>query len=146
MSRQASEEERLDFVKHLLRAAALIRRHTTAALKALKLTPEEWLVMEALDAATLSQGELADATLRDRPTLTRACDALEKAKLLVRTAHPDDRRVVQLKLSPRGREVLARARPAVAKATASWTQGLAKKEAEAGYAAFRAVHELVWDP
>ena len=145
MSKQASEEDRLEFVKYLLRAAALIRRHTAAALKPFKVTPEEWLVMEALDGKVLSQGELAAETLRDRPTLTRACDALEKAKLLVRNAHPDDRRIARLKLSPRGKDVLERARPAVAKATGTWTFGLAKKEAEAGYAAFRAVHEMIWD-
>jgi len=57
------------------------------------LTPEQWAVLVRLwERDGRPQHELADTTLRDRPTMSRILDGLEARALVVRRPDPSDGR------------------------------------------------------
>ncbi|MBI3883883.1 MAG: MarR family transcriptional regulator [Sphingobacteriales bacterium] len=58
------------------------------------ITIEQWSVLYHLwKEDGLSQQQLCDATFRDKPSITRLVDNLEKQKLVIRTASKDDKRI-----------------------------------------------------
>lgn len=61
--------------------------------KGLDITIEQWSVLYHLwKQDGLSQQELCDATFRDKPSITRLVDNLEKLKLVRRVPSKEDRR------------------------------------------------------
>jgi DNA-binding MarR family transcriptional regulator len=67
----------------------------------INLTIEQWSVLYQLwkqDGA--SQQELCNATFRDKPSITRLIDNLEKAGLVKRVSDEKDRRINKVYLSP----------------------------------------------
>jgi DNA-binding MarR family transcriptional regulator len=70
----------------------------------LEITPEQWIVLARLwqrDARTVS--ELSESTLRDRPTMSRILDSMEKGGLVTRTADEKDARTRIVELTKEGR-------------------------------------------
>lgn len=61
-------------------------------------------------AGSLTLRGLADAERVTAPTMSRIVDALERARLARRSAHPDDARSVLVSLTPKGRRLFERAR------------------------------------
>ena len=60
----------------------------------LNLTIEQWSVLYQLwKTDGISQQELCNATFRDKPSITRLVDNLEKAQLVVRVPSEADRRI-----------------------------------------------------
>lgn len=60
----------------------------------LNLTIEQWSVLYQLwKKDGISQQELCNATFRDKPSITRLVDNLEKAQLVVRVPSEADRRI-----------------------------------------------------
>ncbi len=60
----------------------------------ISVTIEQWSVLYHLwKADGMSQQELCNATFRDKPSITRLVDNLEKLGLVKRVAHDKDRRV-----------------------------------------------------
>lgn len=69
-------------------------------------TPYQWVILYRLwDQDGLTQTELADITLRHKPTVTRIIDVLSRQNLVRREAHPDDRRSFKVYLTHEGREL-----------------------------------------
>lgn len=101
----------LHYIAHVERGAQqafsrVLRRHG--------LSNQAWRVLAALssgEARTI--GEIADLTACDRSNLGRLLGAMEDEGLLQRTANRDDARAVLAKLTARGHERLAAARPDV---------------------------------
>lgn len=90
--------------------ARLLRQRVEAALAPVELTLYEYVTLRliALDAP-LSQGMLGETYGIDRTTMVAIVDRLEKRELMARQRDPADRRRYNLKLSARGRKLLARA-------------------------------------
>lgn len=66
----------------------------------LGLTIEQWSVLYHLwKEDGLSQQELCNATFRDKPSITRLVDNLEKAGLVKRVGHEGDRRINKVVLT-----------------------------------------------
>ena len=66
----------------------------------LNITIEQWSVLYHLwKEDGISQQELCNATFRDKPSITRLVDNLEKLKLVKRTASRDDRRMNMILLT-----------------------------------------------
>ncbi|MCW3074066.1 MAG: winged helix-turn-helix transcriptional regulator [Flaviaesturariibacter sp.] len=66
----------------------------------LSLTIEQWSVLYHLwKQDGMSQQELCNATFRDKPSITRLIDNLEKAGLVQRVAHEADRRINKVLLT-----------------------------------------------
>ncbi len=69
-------------------------------LAGLNLTIEQWSVLYHLwKQDGISQQELCNATFRDKPSITRLVDNLEKLKLVKRTASRNDRRMNMILLT-----------------------------------------------
>lgn len=66
----------------------------------LNLTIEQWSVLYHLwKEDGISQQQLCNATFRDKPSITRLVDNLEKLKLVKRTAFKNDRRINMILLT-----------------------------------------------
>jgi DNA-binding MarR family transcriptional regulator len=64
------------------------------------ITIEQWSVLYHLwKEDGMSQQSLCDATFRDKPSITRLVDNLEKLKLVKRVASKDDRRINMIYLT-----------------------------------------------
>ena len=76
----------------------------------LTLTIEQWSVLYHLwKQDGMSQQLLCDATFRDKPSITRLVDNLEKLQLLNRVASKDDRRINMIYLTPEAQELQEKA-------------------------------------
>jgi len=70
----------------------------------LDITIEQWTVLYHLwKEDCLSQQELCNRTYRDKPSITRLIDNLEKQKLLKRASHKNDKRINLVCLTDAGR-------------------------------------------
>ena len=66
-----------------------------------EITIEQWSVLYHLwKEDGQSQQQLCDATFRDKPSITRLVDNLEKLGLVKRVASKDDRRINKIYLTP----------------------------------------------
>lgn len=80
----------------------------------LQITPEQWTVLAFLwkkDGVT--QQMLCDSTFKDKPSMTRLIDNLEKQKLVYRTASKTDRRSNIVHLTDFGKSIEEKATLAV---------------------------------
>jgi MarR family transcriptional regulator, organic hydroperoxide resistance regulator len=74
------------------------------AAHGLEVTPEQWMVLVRLwQHEPISQADLGELTLRDRPTMTRILDGMEGRGWIARGRDPDDARVRLVRLSGEGR-------------------------------------------
>ena len=97
---------------HAQRAARALARRFDAALRPIGLTNGQFSLMMSLNRPQ-APGMTSVATLlaMDRTTLTAVLKPLRRRGLLKITADPTDRRGRQIKLTPKGRRLLARAVP-----------------------------------
>lgn len=90
-----------------------LRRSMVEPLLAHDLTAEQWGVMAVLlDAPGQTMSALADDAVLPNGTLTRRLDRLVERGLVVRRAHPEDRRRVTAALSPTGQAMAQQLRAA----------------------------------
>ena len=72
----------------------------------LDITIEQWSVLYHLwKQDGMSQQQLCDATFRDKPSITRLVDNLEKLKLVKRNASKEDRRMNMIVLTEDGKQL-----------------------------------------
>ena len=75
-------------------------------LAGLDITVEQWSVLYYLwKQDGMSQQDLCNATFRDKPSITRLVDNLEKQKLVKRVASKTDRRINEVFLTEKGRYI-----------------------------------------
>jgi DNA-binding MarR family transcriptional regulator len=73
---------------------------------AIDITVEQWSVLYHLwKSDSMNQQELCNATFRDKPSITRLVDNLEKLKLVKRNASKHDRRMNLIVLTDEGKEL-----------------------------------------
>ena len=71
-----------------------------------EITIEQWSVLYHLwKEDGLSQQQLCDATFRDKPSITRLVDNLEKLQLVKRVSSKDDRRMNMIYLAPEAKDL-----------------------------------------
>jgi DNA-binding MarR family transcriptional regulator len=72
----------------------------------LDITIEQWSVLYHLwKQDGMSQQQLCDATFRDKPSITRLVDNLEKLQLVKRNSSKEDRRMNLIVLTEEGKEL-----------------------------------------
>ena len=102
-----------DFVPYLLtRITNRLSKSLVEALKEVGLTPPYWRVLAVLhdgDRRTLT--ELSVYTAIDQSTLSRIVDRMEAQTLVTRRVSPDDARVQEVQIAPRGEEKFAEILP-----------------------------------
>lgn len=75
----------------------------------INLTPEQYLVMDILwDADVMSQQTIADIIQKDKNSVTKFIDSLEKKGLVYRAVNKDDRRVNNIIVSEEGKKLKAK--------------------------------------
>lgn len=93
-------------------AARMLARHFDDALRSLGLTNGQFILMVLLDrSAPASMAKLSAQLCVDRSTLTAALKPLERRRLLRIQPHSTDRRIKQILLTNRGKELMEMAIP-----------------------------------
>lgn len=104
----------------------LVRNFREAGLD---ITPEQWTVLLYLwEKDGVSQQELCNATFKDKPSMTRLIDNMEKQNLVVRIASKDDRRTNLVYLTRFGRELETQARLVSTRTLREALQGVTSEE------------------
>ncbi len=94
-------------------------------------TVDQWVIMQQLQRHDgLSQHELAKATFKDAPTVTRIIDLLCGKELLRRTPDPADRRRYRIELTSRGRACIEEVLPIVRDFRRQAWRGLSDNEVD----------------
>jgi DNA-binding MarR family transcriptional regulator len=107
-----------------LRIFETFARHAAAH----DLTPSQFAVLLLVEANPgIKQIELADVLDVDRSTMVRLIDRCAEAKLLRRGSSKLDRRIAPPLLTPRGRALIDRLEPAIAREEAA-ASGLSRSE------------------
>ena len=84
-------------------ARRLQKKFNSASLES---TIEQWSVLYHLwKQEGMSQQELCNATFRDKPSITRLVDNLEKLQLVKRVASEEDRRINLIYLTKTGQKL-----------------------------------------
>jgi DNA-binding MarR family transcriptional regulator len=94
-----------------------------------ELTPEQWAVLVRLweqDART--QTELADTTFRDKPTMSRLIDGLERNGLVARRSDKEDGRTWRVCLTAEGRALEHKLVPVAEHLVRSALQGIPEQD------------------
>jgi len=85
----------------------LINRFKNAGID---ITPEQWVILNQLEKKTMSQVELAGESFKDKHTVSRIIDLLQKKGFVDRTQDPDDGRRYLISLSERGKSETSKAK------------------------------------
>ena len=86
------------------RVGVLFRRELIRTLAEYNLTPEQWQVMAMLWSTSrpLSQNDIVKSTMRDKPTVSRMIQRLEKNGWVEKTPNRLDARVTMIRLTGKG--------------------------------------------
>ena len=77
----------------------------------LEITPEQWTVLIFLwEKDGVTQQELCNATFKDKPSMTRLIDNMERQHLVVRISDKNDRRTNKIHLTRTGKSLESKAR------------------------------------
>jgi len=97
----------------------------------LELTPEQWIVLVQLwQKDGQSQSALSELTLRDRPTMSRILDTMEKSGLVERVVDAQDARTRLVRLTRRGRTLEEKLVPIARQLVARLEQGVSESDLE----------------
>ena len=98
---QFKKSELYSFITGKASTAIARRLQKNFKLAGIDITIEQWSVLYHLwKEDGLSQQQLCDATFRDKPSITRLVDNLEKLGLVKRTASKTDRRINKIFITP----------------------------------------------
>lgn len=74
--------------------------------KGVEITPEQWTILLSLwEKDGVTQQELCNATFKDKPSMTRLIDNMERQHLVVRISDKNDKRTNLIYLTKTGREL-----------------------------------------
>jgi DNA-binding MarR family transcriptional regulator len=97
----------------------------------LELTPEQWVVLVRLwEKDGQSQSALSESTLRDRPTMSRILDTMEKSELVERSVDPQDARSRLVKLTRTGKSLQPKLVPIAKKLVQRLEAGIPERDLE----------------
>lgn len=107
------ERRALDAYIKLMRAADSVTRRLEALLDDRQLTPTQFGTLEALlHLGPMCQRDLATRILRSRANVTSVIDALEQRGLVRRQRGEEDRRLLSVHLTDKGRRLIESMFPA----------------------------------
>ncbi len=96
------------------RLSQIIRDESLEQLRRLDphITPEQWhlILCLALDPAGMTPTQLAESGRRDKTTISRMLDVMERHHLIERVAHGNDSRSYTVRLAAKSRQLYDRAR------------------------------------
>jgi DNA-binding MarR family transcriptional regulator len=106
------------------------------------ITIEQWSVLYHLwKEDGMSQQALCDATFRDKPSITRLVDNLEKQKLVKRVASKDDRRINMIYLTPEAQELQEQSMEVAGQTLSEALEGVTNGQVEIAREVLQKVYE-----
>jgi MarR family transcriptional regulator, organic hydroperoxide resistance regulator len=122
---------------------AVVSGHASAAINRrlyhdfrvnnIALTPEQWLLLQYLSFKDgISQQELAALTFKDRPTITRMLDNLERDKYITRVVDVKDKRSNLIHLTTEGLAIHKKAMSIIIKTMQDALAGITDDEIKQG--------------
>ncbi len=112
----------------------------------LEITPEQWTVLLYLwDKDGVSQQELCNATYKDKPSMTRLIDNLERMHLVVRVADKNDRRSNIIHLTKDARDIEKKVRELVHETFTEALEGVTPEVLASGELLLKTVFENTRD-
>ena len=94
-------------------------------------TPEQWAVLIRLwEEDGITQSALSEATFRDKPTMSRIVDSMEKRGLVERRVDEQDARARLIHLTRRGRALRTKLVPVAEELVTRMTRGIDPKALE----------------
>ncbi len=106
LNNQFKRGELYSFITGMASTALARRLQRNFKQAGLEITIEQWSVLYHLwKEDSLSQQELCNRSFRDKPSITRLVDNLEKLKLVKRVASKNDRRINLIFLTDVGRNL-----------------------------------------
>lgn len=103
---QFKKGELYSFITGKASTAIARRLQKKINVSGLNITIEQWSVLYHLwKNDGISQQELCNATFRDKPSITRLVDNLEKLQLVKRVASESDRRINRIFLTKQGKKL-----------------------------------------
>lgn len=112
--------------------------------KGINLSREQWSILAVLyHTDGVSQQFLADSTSRDKPSVTRLLDNLEKLGFVERRNHETDRRLNLIFLTDQGKELRDPILRVVNKTIKEATKGLTEEQILVIRDAFQIVYENI---
>jgi len=87
---------------NIYRLAQLFRQELMKTLKKHKLTPEQWQILATLWSSDkeLNQQDISHLTLKEKQTVSRIIQRLERDNWITRQTDPDDARSYIVRLTP----------------------------------------------
>lgn len=88
-------------------AVALIRKKALMILKPYDIAPEQYGIMKLLDeGSTINVSEIANLTDKDKSTITRMVNAIEKKGFIIKETDKSDKRIQRIKLTEFGKKAV----------------------------------------
>jgi DNA-binding MarR family transcriptional regulator len=95
----------------------------------IEMTPEQWMVLARLwERDGVNQNALCESTLKDKPTMSRILDGMERRRWIVRRSDPLDGRARVVSLTPKGRALRDQLIPKVRALVARLESGISEKD------------------
>lgn len=108
----------------------------------IEVTIEQWSVLYQLwKEDGLSQQQLCDATYRDKPSITRLVDNMEKNKLVKRVSNKKDRRINLIQLTAEGKKLEEESMAVANKTLNEALEGVSREKIETA----KEVLQIVYD-
>lgn len=99
----------------------------------LVITPEQWIILMFLSLGDgITQQELARITFKDRPSITRLLDNLEKRSLIARLADKTDKRINLVYITKIGTTINQKAKQLALKTMKNALNGITEEEIKFG--------------
>ena len=106
MKGEFSKGELYGFITGMASTALARRLQKNFKTKGIDITVEQWSVLYHLWRNDgISQQDLCIQSFRDKPSITRLVDNLEKLKLVKRTASKEDKRINRIFLTAKGKKL-----------------------------------------
>ena len=100
----------------------------------IEVTPEQWTVLYYLWSRDgVTQQELCNSTFKDKPSMTRLIDNLERLNCVQRIPSKADRRINIIRLTKRGKELEQLSKPVVFNIIREALAELTQEEIEVSY-------------
>ena len=117
----------------LNRCSILLKSELTRRFQAAgyDVTPEEWVILNRLwEQDGLSQNELAERTIKDKTTITRFLNQMEKKKLVTRKSSTNDARFKNIHLTSNAQKLKAILIPITQEMLKQASAGIGKEESQ----------------
>ena len=112
----------------------------------LEITPEQWTVLIFLwEKDGVTQQELCNATFKDKPSMTRLIDNMERQHLVVRISDKTDRRTNKIHLTRTGKSLESKARKIANQTLIEALSGISVEDLKVSQDVLRAIFHNIKD-